>query len=450
MRNNDSSHQRRTVLRSLGAIGLLGTTGKMVARPDDESLESLTDDCSDPSTLALGSDTDRLTVDTTNTRFFERPDGATDGARITRTTTEDAQLIYKVPGVPGHPTNPLPEKTVTVEFHRHQQYGGELLVDGRPADYSHPANSRTGTIEQYGSTDGGWIHELHTLKPVGNKSTLTITGGQKEWASQIGRVEYTYKPDPNPRIPDAPKNVQATPITESAVQLYWEPDPSFADYHALYLDGRTVRELDSSGFEQGTVLTGLSPGTHEIGISSFGANHDETRIVTTTVELPAEPTFTFVHDCSDLDALSSQCSFRGALSVDRSNQRYFRRPDGSTDAGRIVQDGSRGSRTVDVVYATPKPVDSVIAEYHVNQFEGGTVDCRATTRDDPVAIGRLSPVDASVNTDGKRRAGWQRFQLEATDLPADTTYVAFRLDRESLDTAPWSPQLGHVAIEYER
>jgi len=168
----------------LSAVGPDGLESE-VATMEAETHHLLVDDCSDLSVVDVGTDRERLTVDTTNTQYFQRPDdvggrspdrGRTDDARITRTDTEDADLRYEPPGRP---------QSLVVEFYRHEEHGGELLSNGRPARAYPNGNVRR---QQAG---GGWIYERHVV-PEG-ATVLTITGGSKPWGSQIGHVELEYE-----------------------------------------------------------------------------------------------------------------------------------------------------------------------------------------------------------------------------------------------------------------
>jgi len=406
------------------AIDVFGNESERVT--EEFRTESvLVDRCADLSTTAFGTDVDSVTIDRSNPQYFERFDGQTDGARITRTDTDDADLVYKAPGN---------TEAVTVEFHRHEEHGGELLFDGEPvADESMPSS-----VEQYGTTDGGWIHERYTIQGrVPPKAVLTITGGLEAWASQIGHVEFAYEPRDDD-VPPRPTDVTAAPLSESAVQLSWEID---VGYEGIYVDGRKIQERSPRNGARRIILTGLSGGTHEIGVSAISTdNHLESEITTVTVDVPEEPVSTFVHDCSDLAPLSID-PYRGNLRIDRSNPSYFKRPDGSSDDGRLTRDRSYDA---DVEYPAVKPIAAVTAEFHTHTDEGGTVTVSESTDGGD----SWSAVDATVETYGEVDAGWDHHQLSAAGFSEDVTHVRFELVGKR-DSAPWSTQLGHVELEYE-
>jgi len=386
------------------------------------------EDCSTLETAAFGTSTDRLTVDETVPARFDRPDGSTDGARITRTDTDDATLVYKVPGY---------RSRVTVEFHRHVKRGGELLINGFSAkDADNP-----GSIEQYGADDSDWAHEQYTMPAVvDSKAALTITGGSEAGASQIGHVEITYVPVEGKRTPPEPQGVEAVALSESAVQVSWERGRRRSSaYHALSVDGERVYETIRPDESFGAVLTGLSSGTHEIGVSAVSRTHTESAITTTTVDVPTEPMSTFVDDCSSLASLSGKSSL-DRLHVDRSNAAYFQRPDGSTDGARFVRMDPHG--VTDVVYATPKPVTSVTAEFHEHAEQGGGLEVYESMDE-----GRTwSRVDATVDTYDGTDANWNHHELTASTFARGTTHLKLTLTDH--DGAAWSPELGNVLIHY--
>jgi hypothetical protein len=448
MRVEHELSRRRWVRQSLAAFGVLasvtpgassGETGGTAgtesgdgcrhdgeSAPDTGPAEWLDeDDCSDLSQTAFGTDRERLAVDRSDEAAFERFDGGTDDARIARTDTEDADLVYKVPSGAA---------TVVVEFHRHSEYGGRLLIDGKPASQRYII----GTIEEYGEAAGDWIHERHVLENRGPRFALTITGGSEEGASQIGHVEARY---PNPdevTCASAPEPLHTTVLSESRVQVSWE---SSGVYSGVYVDGTKVDERSSTGSRAITSLRGLSPGTHEIGGSEFSTTHDESASVTSTVEVPHEPVSRFVDDCSDLGALSPQSNHENLL-VDRSNATAFDRPDGRNDADRIARANSYS--TGSVVYATPNPIASVTAEVHEHDDGGGGIELYSSTDDG----NSWSRVEGRLEPYGDSGGDWTHSQVRATDLPAGTTHVQFLLTGPAEGAV--SGQLGHVTIDYDR
>jgi hypothetical protein len=431
------SPRRHVLLQSLGAFGALGVgslsgaTGNRsrTAHDQDEASKVYVDDCTDLETTAFGTDAERLTVDTTNTRFFDRPDGTTDGARITRSESGDARLVYKVPG---------DARLVTVEFHRHEAHECELLIDGRSA-----RRTFKGSVEQYGDTEGSWINERHTMDGVGNRVVLTITGGSAPWAGQIGHVEFPYEPFDEETVPPAPEDVRAAALTESTAQVTGRKSPYGAPYFVVSVDGTRVHEgrgNDGELYEQffGTLLTGLSAGTHDIDVAAVSRTHTESEVVTKTVELPSQPVSRFVHDCSDLARLSAH-TFPTQLTVDRTNPSYFERPDGSSDEARIVRDYSIGR----VTFATPKPVASVTAEVHVHEQVRGRVTLSESTDGGDT----WQSVPTTSSTYGDTDANWTHLELHSAHLSDGITHVKFE---PTGDGANWSPQLGHVEIEYDQ
>jgi hypothetical protein len=387
-------------------------------------------DCSTLETAAFGTSRDRLTVDTSDPEAVERPDGSPDHARITRTELDDARLVYKVQGNRG---------TVTVEFHRHARHGGELLINGLSArDPDSP-----GTVEEYGDIDDGWIHERHTMPAVvSNKVTLTIRGGSKPRTSQIGTVEFTYAPVEGEQVPPGPLDVGAVALSESVVQVSWDRrQRRESAYHAIYVDGERRYETVRPEETVGTVLTGLSPGNHEIGVSAVSTTHTESEIVTTSVDVPLEPVTTVVDDCSNLASLSSKSSI-GRLQLDRIHTAYFTRPDGSPDDARIVRADQHGS--VDIVYRTPKSVASLTAEFHVHEKQGGGL----TVSESADGGDSWSSVSGSVEQYGEVDADWHHHEFESTAFADDATHLGLTLTDD--EGAAWSPELGHVRIEYDR
>jgi len=380
----------------------------------------LRDDCSALSTTAFGTDTDRLTVDRSNPQYFERTDGSHDGARITRTDTDDASLVYEIPSYTSR---------LTVEFHTHVEHGGELLIDGkRTNDYY------DGSVEQYGDTEGDWIHERHVLNGSANRSELTITGGSKAWGSQIGHVGYAYDPAPDPEAPPTPTSVSASTLSASSAEVTWS-DGRASWYAAIYVDGRKWKV---DGGDTRTVLHGLSPGTHEIGVSLFNETHTESERVTTTVEIPGSPSETLVHDCTALDTLSSD-SDRDALRVDTSNPQYFERPDGSTDEGRLTRSGT--TEAISAIYSFPGDARSVTLQFHEHEQHGGSIEVYESTDGGETT----SRVQTTASTYGDTDGSWTHQEITVDSFSEGVRDVAVVLTGGS---KPWSGQLGHVEIDY--
>jgi len=385
-----------------------------------EEYELLVDDCSDLQTTAFGTDTDRLRIDRSNPQYFERPNGNVDNGRVTRTDTSDADLAYEIPqAVFG----------LTVEFHRHEEYGGELLIDGEPT-----REHSDGSVEQYGRNNG-WIHERHTITSNLNRTVLTITGGSKPWAGQIGHVAASNRPFDETEAAPEPSTVSATPLSTSSAEVTWRTD-SYAWYAALHADGE--KRAIYAGHQPKAVLNGLSPGTHEIGVSVFSETHQESEIVTTTVELPETSAETFVHDCTDLQALSSDSGLEN-LRVDTSNAQYFERPDGSTDGGRIARSGT--TEAVGAVYSIPGDVQSLTAEFHAHEQQGGSIEIYEST-DGSVTKSR---VETTASTYGDTDGGWIHHEITADSFSDGVREVAVVLTGGS---KPWSGQLGRVAVDY--
>jgi len=387
------------------------------------TLHRFVDDCADLSNTDPGTDVDRLTVDTTNSQYFERPDGSTDAARITRTDTDNAELTYTIPGS---------KQQMTVEFYRHEQHGGKLLLNGRPIE-----SFRRGGRRRH-DAGGGWIHEKHHISEVPPVQRLTITGGSKSWASQLGRVEAVYRPDQRTVTPSAPTELHTTMLSDSAVHIWW-PETENTAYATVAVDGETETVASLWRGESEALLTGLSPGRHEIEVQTFSSTHAGSEPVITTVELPAEPISTFTHDCTTLNPLSRRSSLSD-LTIDRSNPAYFRRPDGSRDGGRIVRAEPYDPR---LVYPIPEPIASVTVELHQHTDANGWLNVSESTDEGAT----WSSVETTFDTYGDDD-GWLNHELTATDFDEGVTHLALELTNE-YDRPAWSPQLGRVEIEYE-
>lgn len=150
---------------------------------DDTS--DLVDDCSDLNTLDGSSDTGSLTVDTSNSSYFERPDGTSDGGRITRSgTTADTNIVYA-------PGSDLADGTA--EFHWHDSEGGDVVVE-ESTDGGSTWQSASTSWSSYGGTDASWHHEEISIsfRSGADRVRFVLTGGSSAWSGQLGHVSLNY------------------------------------------------------------------------------------------------------------------------------------------------------------------------------------------------------------------------------------------------------------------
>jgi hypothetical protein len=137
--------------------------------------------CSDLEPIDAG-DIQSLTLDTTNTGYFDRSHGGTDGARITRDgTTENVWFEY----APGSTID-----SFRVEGHEHVDAGGRIefyeWIEGEQG-WSQVKPRET----PLGDSQGGWVSTEHTgsLSENATRLAIQLTGGSKAWGLQVGCVE---------------------------------------------------------------------------------------------------------------------------------------------------------------------------------------------------------------------------------------------------------------------
>jgi len=131
------------------------------------------------------SSSESIVIDTSNVSYFERPDGSVHNTRVTRTTTDDAEIVY----------DQFFDETlesVSAEYHVHEDAGGTLEIYETTDDgdsWTAVDTART----SYGDADAGWQHYVTKAADFSGDATgfkLVFTGGEEPWGLQLGAVEY--------------------------------------------------------------------------------------------------------------------------------------------------------------------------------------------------------------------------------------------------------------------
>jgi hypothetical protein len=126
-----------------------------------------------------------IVVDTSNARYFERPDGSVHGTRLTRTSTDDAEIVYSehTGSAPG---------SVSAEYHVHGEAGGNLEIHESTDDGQTWSVVDTETKTD-GDTDAGWQHFVTKTTGFSADATdfkVVLSGGVEPWGLQLGALEY--------------------------------------------------------------------------------------------------------------------------------------------------------------------------------------------------------------------------------------------------------------------
>jgi len=300
----------------------------------------IVDNCASLDTIDSG-EIDALTVDTANTQYFDRADGGTDGARITRDgTTENAWFEYAPAGQ---------IDAVRVAGHEHVDVGGR--IEFHEWTESEQQWSRVSTRETtVGGTDGGWISTEYAanLSDGATRFAIQLVGGSEPWGLQIGRVKLAM---------------------------------------------------------------GQIPGTSEVGPGRF------------------------VDDCSSSSAIDS--GQVDALTVDRSNTRYFDRQHGGTDGARLTRD--RTTENVWFEYAPAGEIESIRVEGHESMRAGGRIEFYEWIESEQ-RWSRITPRQTRLGTD---EGGWLSTEHTA-DLSDGATRFAIQLTGSS---ESWGLQVGCVELQ---
>jgi len=151
--------------------------------PDEPANEdAFVDECTNLVDLASGADSEPLRVDTSNTRYFDRPNGGLNGSRITRKdTTDRTRVLYDLE---------TELDSFRVETHRNGDAGGEVrfLASTDGGQSFEPVETEESEFGDVG--DGEWVAINHnaTLPAGTDQLAIDLVGGSKPWSPQIGRV----------------------------------------------------------------------------------------------------------------------------------------------------------------------------------------------------------------------------------------------------------------------
>jgi len=146
---------------------------------------------------------------------------------------------------------------------------------------------------------------------------------------------------------------------------------------------------------------------------------------------------TVVDPCENLDLISTGTQ-RETLVVDSSNERYFEHPDGSADEGRF----KRTTKTpTSVVYMRGGEINSGTVEWHHQKDAGGSVQFYEST---DYGDG-WSELTAEESQYGDEKGLWVHTEASLS-LSEGVNAVLIELESGS---QAWSPQVGHVRLDWQ-
>jgi mannan endo-1,4-beta-mannosidase len=268
----------------------IGRVVIVAGEPDDPDPpadpDAFVDECRTLSRLVDAADTDRLRVDTTNHQYFDRPNGGTNGSRITREgTTEPARLVFDPDGL---------LDAVRVESHRHTTVGGEvrLLISTDGGESFTTVDAEQSEFGDVGA--GTWIATDHsaTLSENVDRLAIELAGGDQPWSPQIGRVvvetsEQEDEPDdPNPPedpydpgFPADPDDSSGSIGGDDSLGSDESDDPTSGNGTGGSGNSTTSRYRYGPRKGDETTGPGLFPGSNDSEDSSRSENSDGTDAV---------------------------------------------------------------------------------------------------------------------------------------------------------------------------
>jgi mannan endo-1,4-beta-mannosidase len=165
--------------------------------------QTFVDECADFELLAADSDTNSLRVDTSNPRFFDRPQGGRDGVRFARDgTTDTTRLVYDFD---------TELDAVRIETHRNRSAGGQITVLESTDEGENFSSVDTETSGFGDVGAGGWEGTRHEaeLSDGADQFAIELSGGQEAWSPQIGRVVIEPDGPATATAPNEPANPNA-------------------------------------------------------------------------------------------------------------------------------------------------------------------------------------------------------------------------------------------------
>jgi hypothetical protein len=250
--------------------------------------DAFVDECANLDDLTDGADMDILGVDTNTPKYFDRPNGGSNGARITRNgTTETARLEYDLG---------TELEAVRVESHRNFRTGGDVtFLESTDGGDSYTTvdteDSEFGTV---GS--GNWNAVAHkaNLSEGADRFAIELANGKKPWSPQIGRViiepaEEGDNGDENPdrpRDPDDPEEPGNPDDPADGLHLELRARPQAVEPGDRVVLG--VADFETAGTPIDTIEWDFDDGTSDTG---WFVSHRFDETGTYTVECTASDSF---------------------------------------------------------------------------------------------------------------------------------------------------------------